>query len=60
MLEDVRQTVIVVSFSWQTEVTVYNRGLRLGNGHSETWHQVVRDIEMGRVKTDLWLQIYIC
>ena len=45
MLEDVRQTVIVVSFSWQTKVTVHNGGLRLGNGHRKTWHRVVRERE---------------
>ena len=38
MLQDVRQPVIVVSFSWQAEVTVHHGGLRLGNGHSQTCH----------------------
>ena len=36
MLQDVRQSVIVVGFSWQAEVTVHHGGLRLGNGHSQT------------------------
>ena len=38
MLQNVRQTVIVVGFSWQAEVTVHHGGLRLGNGHSQTCH----------------------
>ena len=38
MLQDVRQSVIVVGFSWQAEVTVHHGGLRLGNGHSQTCH----------------------
>ena len=37
MLQDVRQAVIVVGFSWQAEVTVHHGGLRLGHGHSQTW-----------------------
>ena len=48
MFEDVRESVIVMSFSWQTEVTVHHGGLRLGNGHSQTWHRVIRERERER------------
>ena len=66
MLQDVRQSVIVVGFSWQAEVTVHHGGLRLGNGHSQTCQDTglvrerERERDKERVKTHLWLRIYIC
>ena len=35
MLQDVRQSVIVLGLSWQAEVTVHHRGLSLGHRHRQ-------------------------
>ena len=58
VLQDVRQTVVVVSLSRQAEVTVHHRGLRLGHRHGQTW--LGESERGGGVRTHLWLQIYIC